>query len=51
MPDAYSQVPIKQVGPNKWIGWIFWADFINEQAQIKEQGGEFANPVGWKKCE
>ena len=20
----YSQVPIKQVGPNKRIGWLFW---------------------------
>jgi hypothetical protein len=26
----YSQVPIEQVGPNKRVGWIFWANFINE---------------------
>ena len=33
---SYSQVPIKQVGPNKRVEWIFWANFINEQAQINE---------------
>ena len=26
----YSQLPIKQVGSNKRLGWIFWANFINE---------------------
>ena len=23
LPVQYSQVPIKQVGPNKRVGWIF----------------------------
>ena len=25
----YSQVPNKQVGPNKRVGWLCWANFIN----------------------
>ena len=28
--DTYSQVPNKRVGPNKQVGWLFWANFINE---------------------
>ena len=32
----YSQVPNKQAGPNKRVGWLFWANFINEKAQINE---------------
>ena len=38
----YSQVPNKQVGPNTRVGWLFWENFINEQAQIKEKE--------WKIC-
>ena len=30
MEKRYSQVPNKQVGPNKRIGWLFWANFMNE---------------------
>ena len=26
----YSQVPNKQVGPNKRVEWLFWANFINK---------------------
>ena len=26
----YSQVPIKQVGPNKQVGWIFYVNFMNK---------------------
>ena len=26
----YSQVPIKRVGPNKRVGWLFWGNFIKE---------------------
>ena len=26
----YSQVPNKRVGPNKKVGWLLWANFINE---------------------
>ena len=32
----YSQVLIKQVGPNKRLGWIFYV-ILNKQALIKEQ--------------
>ena len=28
--QVYSQVLIKQVGPNKRVGWIFWANYINK---------------------
>jgi hypothetical protein len=28
----YSQVPIKQVGPNKRVGWIFYVNFLNKKA-------------------
>ena len=27
---SYSQVPNKRVGPNKQVGWLCWANFINE---------------------
>ena len=27
---AYFQVPNKKVGPNKRVGWSFWANFINK---------------------
>ena len=27
---TYSQWPIKQVGPNKRIGWIFYVNFLNK---------------------
>ena len=30
----YSQVPNKWVGPNKRVGWLLWANFINKWAQI-----------------
>ena len=30
----YSQVPNKRVGQNKRVGWLFWANFINDYAQI-----------------
>ena len=30
----YSQVPNKRVGHNKRVGWFFWANFINNKAQI-----------------
>ena len=33
---VYSRVPIKQVGPNKRVGWIFYVSSINVQAQINE---------------
>ena len=26
----YSQVPIKRVGPNKRVGWIFFVNFIKK---------------------
>ena len=26
----YSQVPIKRVGPNKRVGWIFYVNFLNK---------------------
>ena len=26
----YSQVPIKQVGPNKRVGWVFYVDLLNK---------------------
>ena len=26
----YSQVPFKQVGSNKRVGWVFWVNFIKE---------------------
>ena len=26
----YSQVPIKQVGPNKQVGWIFYVNFLSK---------------------
>ena len=26
--NPYSQVPIKQVGPNKRVGWVFWVNSI-----------------------
>ena len=32
----YSQVPIKQVGPNKEIGLIFYVNFFNKQALINK---------------
>ena len=25
----YSQVPIKRVGPNERVGWIFYENFLN----------------------
>ena len=28
--DTYSQVPIKRVGPNKQVGWIFHVNFLNK---------------------
>ena len=46
---AYSQVPIKQVGPIKRVGWLFWVNFIKECCQINEWGGKFANRLGWKR--
>ena len=27
---VYSQVPIKRVGPNKRVGWIFYVNFLNK---------------------
>ena len=29
----YSKVPIKQVGPNKQVGWIFYVNFIKNGAK------------------
>ena len=28
--NYYSQVPIKQRGPNKRVGWIFYLNFLNK---------------------
>jgi hypothetical protein len=39
---AYSQVPIKQVGPNKRVGWIFWVNFLKIVGPNKQ--------VVWKIC-
>ena len=37
----YSQVPIKQVGPNKRIGWLFWglegAFFRGERLKVRRK--------------
>ena len=30
---SYSQVPNKQVGPNKRVGWIFYVNFIKKGAK------------------
>ena len=27
---TYSQVPIKRVGPNKQVGWIFYVNYLNK---------------------
>ena len=27
---CYSQVPIKWVGPNKRVGWVFYVNFIKK---------------------
>ena len=34
---TYSHVPIKQKGPNKRVGWIFWANFIKRWAKMKKK--------------
>ena len=26
----YSQVPIKRVGPNKQVGWVFYVNLLNK---------------------
>ena len=31
----YSQVPNKQVGPNKRVGWLFWTYFISKLANFQ----------------
>ena len=36
----------ERVGPNKQVGWN-----SRKKCPINEQGGKFANEVGWKKCE
>ena len=38
----YSQVPNKQVGPNKRVGWIFYVNFLSKQVGPNKQ-------VGWRK--
>ena len=50
-------MPIKQVGPNKRVGWIFHANFlyilVGPKKQVgwrKKLDGQFDNQVGWKKC-
>ena len=30
LSSMYSQVPIKKVGPNKQVGWIFHVNFLNK---------------------
>ena len=37
--SIYSQVPIKQVGPNKRVGWLFYVNLLNKYALIDEYGG------------
>ena len=57
-------MPIKRVGPNKRVGWVFWVNFITEYVGLNKgnsrksvpnkrvhEGGKFANWEGWKKCE
>ena len=54
--NPYSQVPIKQVGPNKRGGWLFYLDFLNKQALIEWRKSlkikkKMPNKrVGWKIC-
>ena len=30
LTNAYSQVPIKRVGPNKRVGWVFYVNLFNK---------------------
>ena len=39
----YSQVPIKQVGPNKRVGWMFYVNFLKQVGPNKQVGW-------WKKA-
>ena len=34
----YSQVPIKRVGPNKRVGWIFYVNFFKQVGPNKQAG-------------
>ena len=50
---TYSQVPIKQIGPNKQVGWIFYVNFINIWAKftsrVEKQNKIGPNKqVGWE---
>ena len=35
---AYFQVPIKGVGPNKQVGWIFYVNFLKQVGPNKRVG-------------
>ena len=57
---TYSQVPIKRVGPNKRVGWIFNVNFLNKylgpnkragwREKLKIQKIAPNKRIGWKTC-